>query len=221
MKPNAYPTELADRLETCYTGALYDVLRAAGYPDQALPSEIMPLKEDWKVAGKIFTVSGHYDSELDDHQTLLDWTKLLSLAPKGSVVICQPNDNSLAHMGELSAETLLLRGIRGYIVDGGCRDSAFIKKIGFKTFSKYTTPVDVVGRWRAESFNESIVIGSVEIHGGDYVLADFDGVVVIPAAIAEEIVSKTEEVIKTENLVRTAILDGCDPQEAYLKYGKF
>lgn len=128
MKPNAYPTELADRLEKCYSGALYDILRAAGYPDQALPSEIMPLKEDWKVAGKIFTVSGHYNSELDDHQTLLDWTKLLSLAPKGSVVICQPNDNSLAHMGELSAEALLLRGVRGYIVDGGCWDSTFIKK---------------------------------------------------------------------------------------------
>jgi 4-hydroxy-4-methyl-2-oxoglutarate aldolase len=46
-------------------------------------------------------------------------------------------------------------------------------------------------------------------------------VVVIPAAMVEEAVSKTEEVLQTENKVRTAILAGMDPQEAYLKFGKF
>jgi regulator of RNase E activity RraA len=52
-------------------------------------------------------------------------------------------------------------------------------------------------------------------------MADQDGVVLIPEAIVGEIVEATEEVMQRENLVRKAILDGVDPREAYLKYGKF
>ena len=213
--------DLSNRLEQCYSGAVYDVLRAMGYPDQTLPNNIRPLEEDKKLAGQVYTVSGKYDDSYDPHETLLNWTGLLSKAPKGSVVMCQPNDDKLSHMGELSSETLQLRGIRGYIVDGGCRDSAFIKKIDFKVFCKYYTPVDVVGRWKAHGYAEPITIGKVTINTGDFVMADRDGVVIIPQDIAEEVVIKTEEVLKTESLVRKAIMEGVAPQEAYLKYGKF
>ena len=88
-------------------------------------------------------------------------------------------------------------------------------------FCKYYTPIDVVGRWAPESFEKPIEIDGVMINSGDYVLADRDGIVIIPKQIAEDVITKTEEVLKTENLVRTAILNGIDPQEAYLKYGKF
>lgn len=212
---------MAKRLESCYTGAVYDVLREMGYPKQTLSNQLRPLSVSNKIAGEIYTFSGKYDDSIDDHFSLLQWTELLSKAPKGSVVICQANDHSLAHMGELSAETMQLRGIRGYIVDGGCRDSDFISKIGFKVFCKYFTPIDIVGKWFAEKFTEPITIDNVQIHTGDYVLADRDGVIIIPKAIAKEVIERTELVLKTENLVRTSILNGMDPQEAYLKYGKF
>jgi len=213
--------QLNDRLEQCYCGAVFDVLRAKGYANQALPHEILPLAKSWKLAGEVFTVGGHIRPHLDAHESLLNWTALLSKAPRDRVVVCQPNDSTIAHMGELSAETLHLRGVRGYVVDGGCRDTDFIEQLGFRVFCRYTTPVDVVGRWQAETFNEPITIGGVVIRGGDFLLADRDGVVIIPREIVEEVVTQTEEVINTENKVRTAILDGVDPQEAYLKYGKF
>lgn len=213
--------DLSNRLEQCYSGAVYDVLRAMGYPNQTLPNNIHPLDMDKKLAGPIYTVSGKYDAGFDPHETLLNWTGLLSKAPKGSVVICQPNDETLSHMGELSSETLQLRGVRGYIVDGGCRDSAFIKNIGFKVFCKYYTPVDVVGRWKAYGYGEPISIGGVQIQTGNYAMADRDGVVVIPQDIVEEVVIKTEEVLRTESLVRKVIMERVDPQQGYLKYGKF
>jgi 4-hydroxy-4-methyl-2-oxoglutarate aldolase len=213
-------SDLANRLEACYSGAVYDVLRGMGYPNQVLPHTIRPL-ENYKLAGEIYTVSGYVDQTLDAHQTLLSWTALLSKAPKNSVVICQPNNSMMALMGELSAETLQFRGVRGYIVDGGCRDSDFITKIGFRVFCRFFTPVDVVGRWVADRFGEPITIGQVTICSGDYVLADRDGIVLIPQKIAEDVVTKTEEVLNTESKVRKAILEGVDPQEAYLKYGKF
>lgn len=137
------------------------------------------------------------------------------------VVICQPNDDTVAHMGELSSETFVYRGVLGYIVDGGARDTDFISKLGFPLFYKYTTPVDIVNKWIPTAYNETITIGGVEIHGGDYVLADIDGVVIIPRGCSEEIVTAVEECMQTENKVRTAILQGMDPDRAYLQYGKF
>jgi regulator of RNase E activity RraA len=124
-------------------------------------------------------------------------------------------------MGELSAETLNFRGIRGYVVDGGCRDTDFILELGFPVFCSFNTPKDIVGRWVPDRFGEPITIGEVTIASGDYLLADRDGVVIIPAKLVDEVVSKTEQVLQTENKVRTAILAGMDPQEAYLKFGKF
>jgi len=212
---------LSDRLENCYTGAVYDVLRAMGHKDCVLPSTIRPLDPTKKLAGKVYTVSGHVDHSLDAHQTLLAWTGLLSKAPADSVVICQPNDSTLSHMGELSSETLTYRKVRGYIVDGGCRDSEFILNIGFRVFCRYYTPIDVVGRWIADGYGQPITIGGLQIHTGDYVMADRDGVVIIPGRLAEDVVTKTEQVMQTESMVRKMILQGVDPQEAYLKYGKF
>ena len=88
--------------------------------------------------------SGVVDKNFDPHETLLAWTGFLSKAPENKVVICQPNTQEIALMGELSAETLQLRGVRGYIVDGGARDLDFILKIDYPVWSKFYTPKDMV-----------------------------------------------------------------------------
>ena len=212
---------LADRLRVCYTGAVYDVLRSKGLTAQSLPRDIRPLNTVQKIAGPVFTIEGKRDDHLDAHQSLLKWCEFLSKAPAERVLVCQPNDNSLAFMGELSAETLHYKKVLGYIVDGGCRDSAFIEALGFPVFCRYFTPVDVVGRWATTSLGQPIQIGGVTVSTGDYVLADRDGIVVVPGAMAEQVIMETEEVLGKENLVRKAILQGVDAVEAYLKYRKF
>ncbi|MCG2462228.1 RraA family protein [Flavobacteriaceae bacterium F89] len=212
---------LANRLENCYTGAVYDVLREMGIENRTLSSQMRPINISSKLAGRIFTVSGHYNKLLDPHETLLKWTGFLSKAPRNHVIICQPNDHAVAHMGELSAETLLLKGVRGYIVDGGCRDSDFIEKVGFKVFCKYYSPADIVGCWTPDILDQTIIIDGITIQSGDYVLADRDGVVIIPGTIVETVITRTENVMRKENLVRKAILSGVDPQVAYLEYGIF
>ena len=211
----------ADRLEQCYSGAVFDVLREKGYPDQALPHGIRPLDPTWKLAGPVFPVGGRRTTNLGVHETILEWTTFLGKAPSGSVVICQPDDLTMAHMGELSSETLQHRGVRGYIVDGGTRDSSFILDLGFRVFCRYATPSDIAGRWVVDNLGKPIKIGSLTIKAGDYVMADRDGVVIIPEAIVGEVVDATEDVMRRENLVRKSILEGMDPREAYLKYGKF
>jgi 4-hydroxy-4-methyl-2-oxoglutarate aldolase len=212
---------LTQRLRQTYAAAVHDVLRAMGHANCVLPPDIRPLDPAHKLAGEIYTVNGRYDTTLDAHHTLMEWTGLLSKAPSGKVLVCQPNTREIALMGELSAETLHHKGVLGYIADGGCRDSEFILKLGFPVFCSFFTPKDIVARWVPESLGAPITIGGVRIRSGDYVLADRDGVVIIPGEIAEAVVSETEAVMQKENKVRSAILGGMDPQEAYKQFGKF
>lgn len=228
MKKSVQPSQdlsfedgYAERLEACYSGAVYDVLRSLGLPDQILPRSIRPLDPERPLAGRIFTFSGHADHTVDGHTTLLEWTRMLSRAPRGAVVVCQPHDDTLAHMGELSAETFVYKGVRGYLCDGGCRDTVRILETGLRVWFRYHTPRDVVGRWVPDRFGEPVVIGGVTVRTGDYLMADRDGALVIPWERIGEVIAAVEEVLRTENKVRTAILQGVDPVEAYQKYRKF
>lgn len=212
---------LTERLSLCYTGAVHDVLRAMGHDNCVLPSELRPLDPTLKLAGPAWTVSGHIDRTLSAHDSLLGWTTLLSKAPTGHVVVCQPHNHEVALMGELSAETLKNKGVLGYVVDGGCRDTDFILEQRFPVFHSFFTPSDIVSRWRPDRYAEPVSIGTVTISTGDYLLGDRDGLVVLPAAMAEEVVARTEAVALLENQVRDAIRAGMDPVEAYLKFRKF
>jgi 4-hydroxy-4-methyl-2-oxoglutarate aldolase len=212
---------ITERLEACYTGVVHDVMRAEGLRDFTLPPALRPILPEKSMAGPAFTILGKVDPHADAHQTLLAWTGLLSKAPAGCVWVDQPNDGLVAHMGELSAETLKNKGVRGCVTDGLIRDVNFLLAMGFQTWARGFTPRDIVGYWLPAASNVPIKIGDVMIQPGDYMLGDRDGLIRIPAGIAEDIVTTAERAMVTESKVRTAILAGVDPQEAYIKFGKF
>jgi 4-hydroxy-4-methyl-2-oxoglutarate aldolase len=213
--------ELRERLARCYTGAVHDVLRMMGHDNIVLPPEIKAIAPGTRLAGPVWTFCGHIDRDRTRDQTLLAWCTMLSKAPAGHVVVCQPHNHEIALMGELSAQTLQARGILGYVVDGGSRDTELVLAQGFPVFCSFLTPADVVERWIPNGFRGPVTIGTVSIATGDYLLGDRDGVVVIPQAIVEEVVTRTETVVATESDMRRALLDGMDPVEAYRTFGKF
>jgi regulator of RNase E activity RraA len=213
--------ELTERLRRCYTGAVHDVLRMMGHENIVLPPAIKSIAPEMRLAGPAWTVAGHLDRTKSRHDTLLGWCTLLAKAPAQHVIVCQPNNHEVALMGELSAHTLKARGILGFVVDGGSRDTELVVEQGFPVFCAFLTPADIVARWVPDRFGEPVTIGAVTVATGDYVLGDRDGVVVIPAAIAGEVVARTEEVVATESDMRRALIDGMDPVAAYNKYGKF
>ena len=212
---------LTTRLSTCYTGVVHDVMRGMGLRDFTLPPELRPLFPEQRLAGPAFTIDGKVDPDADPHETLLQWTGLLSKAKPGHIWVSQPNDRIVAHMGELSAETLRNKGVLGCVADGFVRDVDFLIEMGFQTWSRGFTPRDIVGYWLPRAVEVEIKIGDVVIAPGDYLLGDRDGILRVPKAIVEDVIEKAEAAISTENKVRTAILEGVDPQEAYLRFGKF
>ena len=188
---------------------------------RVLPRGIVGLAPTMKAAGPVFTVRGRPDPTIDKHTSLYEWAGLLSRSPGGHVVVCQPQDDTRALFGGLSAEALAIKGVRGYIVDGGCRDVQAIADQGFAVFARFRTPIDIVCAWRAEAFGEPIAIGGLQVLPDDHVLADRDGIVLIGAAEVEAVLAAAERKLATEGEMARAIRAGEDPQAAYLRYRVF
>ena len=213
--------KLTNRLSKCYASAVHDVLREKGFGNCVLPPEIQALKRGQKLFGEIYTVSGYIDHTLSRHESLLLWSQVLSKVPNKKVIVCQPNTHSVALMGELSARALMVKETKGYLMDGHCRDVEEIIEAKFPVFCRLSTAADIVERWKYDTLGMPITIGSVTICSGDFIIADMDGAVIIPKEVAEEVITKTEEVMFTESEMRKAILSGMDPEQAYLKFKKF
>jgi 4-hydroxy-4-methyl-2-oxoglutarate aldolase len=213
--------DTASRLQACHSAVVHDVMKSLGLAVRVLPRTIAGIEPGMKTAGPVFTVRGRPDPTLDTHTSLYEWAGVLSKAPAGHVVVCQPQDDTRALFGGLSAEALAIKGVRGYIVDGGCRDTAAIAEQGFPVFARFNTPIDIVGAWRAEAFDVPLSIGGVPVWPGDHVLADRDGIILVAGADIEAVLAAAEAKLATEGEMARAIRAGMDPQQAYLKHRVF
>jgi regulator of RNase E activity RraA len=212
---------ITKRLSGCYSGVVHDVMRGMGLRDFTLPPDMRPIMPDKTLAGPAFTILGKVDPTADPHQTLVEWTGLLSKAKPGHIWVSKANDMNVANMGELSAETLKNKGVLGCVIDGLVRDVNFLLAMEFQTWARGFTPRDIVGYWLPAAIEVPVKIGDVTVEPGDFLIGDRDGMCRVPSAIAADVVEKAEAAINTENKVRTAILSGMDPQQAYLTFGKF
>lgn len=214
-------SDLCDRYSALYTGVVADSLDALGYEDHVLPPEINALTEDMTLAGVAYPVLGEHDESVEYDENIRRILKMLREAPDHSVLTTRSRDEVAAHLGELSTTALAEQGCRGAVVDGGVRDVSFILDQDFPVFTRYRTPADAPPRWRLMDWDVPVSIGPVEVHPGDILVGDVDGVVRVPEDVAEETLERAETMVSTESEVRNAIGRGVDPVEAYDKYGKF
>jgi 4-hydroxy-4-methyl-2-oxoglutarate aldolase len=210
-----------ERFGAVPTAALSDVLDELGSREQTLPPSIAPLVPGMRVAGPAFTVEGA-PSEHDNWDAAIRKTlAMLGAVPSGHAAVYQCNHDRSAHFGELSATSLAARGVAGCVIDGGCRDVRLIGGLGFPVFTRFVTPEDSTWRWEVTATQVPITIGTVRIEPGDWVVGDEDGVVVVPADVAAEVLAAAEAKVGTENEIRNAVRAGMTPLDAYERYGTF
>lgn len=210
-----------ERFRRIYSAALADVLDGRGLRDQVLPPELRPLAPGTRLAGPAFTVEGVPAPQEDWDASIRRTLAMLGSVPEGHVAVYQCNHPRSAHFGELSATSLLTRGVAGCVIDGGCRDTRFILDEGFPVFARHVTPEDCTWRWSVSATQVPIVIGSVTVNPGDWVVGDDDGVVVVPSAVAEDVLAEAEQKASTEDRIRASVRAGMSPLEAYERFGTF
>jgi 4-hydroxy-4-methyl-2-oxoglutarate aldolase len=215
-------SDLAARCEALYTAAIADVLDRRGLTSQTLPPELVPLREGTTLAGPAYPIKGRPALAGDYDASLRKVLEMLASVPAGHVSVYETGDRESAHLGELSVTALQARGVAGAVIDGGCRDVDLIVRANFPVFSRFTTPRDSTARWELGGHGDvELTIGGVRIARGDWIVADRDGIVVVPASIVENVIAEAEEKAATENDVRAAIRAGTAPLDAYDRYGTF
>jgi 4-hydroxy-4-methyl-2-oxoglutarate aldolase len=220
--PLADLAELRARFDALYTGVITDVLDRRGLRSQTLPAELVPLRPGLRLAGPAYPVRGEPRVGADYDVTIHRVLEMLGSVPAGHVSVYETNDTASAHLGELSVTSLKARGCAGAVIDGGCRDVEYILREDFPVFARYTTPQDCIVRWAlVEHGDVTATVGGVVVRLGDYVVADHDGIVVVPREVVADVLREAETKMATESEIRDAVRAGMLPLEAYERFGTF
>lgn len=212
--------EIQGRFLKLYVPAVADVLDEMGYEFQVCDSGLRPLDKSMKLAGPAFTIKGQRNGVVDE-ATRIGPSVLDELEPGCVAVYDTSGDPETGHWGELWSAGAMSRGCVGCVLDGGIRDTSYILNVGFPIFHRYFSPNDARGRFSITGYQTEITLGGVIVHPGDYIFADYDGIVVIPQHLIMPVLEKAEEIVECENKIRVEVNEGAPLGHLYKKYGRF
>src|SRR6478672_81132 len=173
-----------------YVAAVCDILDDLGYRNQAMHHRLRPLLPDMKNCGFIGRARTFRWMETDhvaDDPYGLEIEAMDSLGDGDVVVHSTDPGGTNAPWGELMSTVAKRNGVAGCVCDSQIRDCIRIRKMNFPVFYQGIRPLDSKGRGRVMAFDVPVRCGEVLVHPGELVFADFDGVVVIPGQIEDEV----------------------------------
>lgn len=212
--------ELLARYEQLYTGAVNDVLREFCLLDQALPGHILPLREYRTVAGFAFTVKSAPNVKISGEMEFR--TQMLDELGEDHFVLWDTSSDAKATLwGGVMTATAKGKKVKAACIDGGIRDTHQILEADFPVFYKYRISNGSLGRCLITHYQIPILIGDTTIKPGDIVLGDVDGVLVVPRAIACDVLLRAEEIKANEKKIFGWVHEGQSIQEITKKGGYF
>ncbi|WP_018972626.1 RraA family protein [Rudaea cellulosilytica] len=217
-QPSAKERELFALVKNeLYTPVVGDVLDALGYYHQFLPQPIQPALTEMKLVGRAMPVV-MIDVHGPQKKPFGLLTEALDQLDPGEIYLCSGGDMRCAYWGELLTATARTRGAAGAVVNGFHRDTPKMLEQNWPVFSRGRFAQDSSVRTQVTDFRCAIEIGGVWIEPGDLVFGDLDGVVVVPKKVQGEVIEKSLEKARKENVVRKAIEAGMSSTAALKKY---
>jgi 4-hydroxy-4-methyl-2-oxoglutarate aldolase len=201
-----------------YTAVVADVLDALGLRNQVLSTPLVRQSGIGLLLGRAKTTLWE-DVEHDPKPYELE-LQAVDECQRGEVIVAAAHGSMRSGIwGELLSTAARNRGCAGALVDGAVRDVAFMQSMGFLVFARGTCPLDSMHRQRVSAIDVPVDIGGVLISPGDLILADADGVVVVPRAVEQQALSGAWQKVTAENVVRNEIRAGSKASEVFKKYG--
>ena len=217
------PLDQRDRIvTTLYSAVLSDVMDGLGLMEQALKPFVRPLDEASVLFGRARTglYMPRYQVAPGEDPYEVEIALVDDLKP-GDVAVfaCNGPTERIAPWGELLSTAASVRGAAGCLTDGLIRDTKAIRAMGFPVFHGGIGPLDSKGRGKMMELDCRVVCAGVVVAPGDYVFGDADGVVIVPAAAAEEVIAKALEKVAAENRTRDELLAGRTLRDVFDSFG--
>jgi 4-hydroxy-4-methyl-2-oxoglutarate aldolase len=182
---------IVDALAAFGSATVHEALGRIGYAG----ARIRPIQQDAAISGSAITVLAAPGDNLMVHVAI-------EQALPGDVIVVVPTaDSAYGFIGDLMATQMQTRGVRAYITTGGVRDTAELREMGFPVWTAYVSARCTV-KEVAGSVNVPVVLDDAEVHPGDIVVADDDGVTIVPLARAAEALEASQARVARETANR-------------------
>ena len=207
-------SETREKLKTVATATICTALFKRGFRNQMI-QDVRPLDAGKPtMVGEAFTL--RYIPAREDLNPLSAFQdrehpqrKAVEECPAGAVfVIDSRKDARAASAGSILVTRLMVRGVAGIVTDGGFRDSAEIAALDMPSFHQRPSAPTNLTCHQALDINVPIGCGDAPVWPGDAIVGDADGVVVIPASLADEIADEAVEMTAFEDFVTEKVRDG-------------
>ncbi len=174
-----------------------------------------------KFAGPAVTVLMKKEEHHEGSAASQGMLDAIDTAPPGSVYVIVLEDGlDIAGIGGLMSTAMKYRGLAGAVVDASVRDLPQIKRLQFPVFSRGVAPSTSINHYRFAGSNIPVTCAGVRVNPNDIVVADEDGVAVVPRAHAAEILKKAQELDNTEHSMVPFIEKFRSIREAVAKFGR-
>ncbi len=208
------------------TTLLSDILGDLGRPAQALSTDIQSVHPSvGRIAGWAYTVTGEVCSEPPSGPDLAKARAIDGMPPGAIAVWAGTGMTGVCIFGDLLANAMRVRGVQGAVLDGGVRDVDDIEPATFPVFARYRTPRASTGVWAVTATQTPAELpgtldAPVTVAPGDLVVADANGVVVVPTELVEQALVAGEAHIAKEDDIRTRIESAASVEEMLIEFGR-
>lgn len=208
--------------QNLYVPVVCDILDSLGYRQQAMHHRLRPLLPDIRACGFVGRARTirwmETDYVVEDDPYGLELDAMDSLRPGDAVVHSSDYAGTNAPWGELMSTIAKRNGAVGCVCDSQIRDCVRIIDMGFPVYYTGIRPLDSMGRARVMAYDVPVRCGEVLVHPGELVFADYDGIVVVPRAVEQDVLRLAEEKAHKETASRQELLAGKTLREVYAKY---
>jgi len=181
------PLSVVDAFAELGSATVHEAMGRIGY----LGADIRPIQQGARVSGSAITVLTAPGDNLMVHAAIEQ------SQPGDIIIVATVTDSPYGHIGDLMATQMHTRGVRGYVTNAGVRDTQELREMPFAVWTRFVSAEGTV-KDTAGSVNVPIVIGSTVIHPGDVVVADDDGVTIVPRAHADEALEASRRRVQKE-----------------------
>lgn len=202
-----------------YTAVVSDSLDQLGMRHQAMREYLRPVHPRCKFAGWARTIACSDIYHIPDDPYSIEIEAVDSLLPGEAAVVGTQGSLRNAPWGELLSTASKARGARGAVVDGLVRDTGKIAELGFPVFASGIKPVDSMGRGIVTAYNVPVEAGGVTVNPGDFIFADEDGIVAIPAPRVQEVIDLAADKVRREDGSRAELMRGAYLRDVFKKFG--